>query len=101
MAAKRADQVPVEERQRRSAVLRRLSLRRRDNFYKSHLGKTARVLFEDPKPGSWPAYTDNYIRVVVPRQAERDENLANRSALVELKQMSADVVEGEIVEMLD
>lgn len=101
VAAKRDDQVPLEERQRRSAYLRRLSSKKRYDFYGTYLGTTMRVLFEDPKPDFWPAYTDNYIRVVVPRNAMNGEDLANRCAEVRLNRIAADFVEGEIVRMLD
>ncbi len=101
VAAKRDDQVPLEERQCRSAYLRRLSSKKRYDFYGAYLGTTMRVLFEDPKPDFWPAYTDNYIRVVVPRDAMNGEDLANRCAEVRLNRIAADFVEGEIVRMLD
>lgn len=101
VAARRDDQVPVEERQRRSAYLRRLSSKKRYDFYEAHLGKTMRVLFENPKPDCWPAYTDNYIRVVASRDAANGEDLANRCAEVRLDRLAADFVEGEIVRMLD
>ena len=101
VAAKRDDQVPLEERQCRSAYLRRLSSKKRYDFYGTYLGRTMRVLFEDPKPDFWPAYTDNYIRVVVPRDAMNGEDLANRCAEVRLNRIAADFVEGEIVRMLD
>lgn len=101
VAAKRDDQVPLEERQCRSAYLRRLSSKKRYDFYGTYLGTTMRVLFEDPKPDFWPAYTDNYIRVVVPRDAMNGEDLANRCAEVRLNRIAADFVEGEIVRMLD
>lgn len=101
LAARRTDQVPIEERQRRSARLRRLSVNKRYDFYEAHVGRTMRVLFENPRPDSWPSYTDNYIRVVVPRDAEKGADLANRCAEVELEKVSADFVEGRIVRMLD
>ncbi len=101
LAAKRADQVPIEERQRRSAHLRRLSAKKRYDFYEAHLGKTMRVLFENPKLDCWPSYTDNYIRVVAPRDAMNGADLANRCAEVRLDRLSADFVEGEIVQMID
>ena len=101
VAARRDDQVPVEERQRRSAFLRRLSSKKRYDFYGAHLGTIKRVLFENPKPDFWPAYTDNYIRVVAPRDAMNGEALANRCAEVRLKRIAADFVEGEIIRMLD
>ncbi len=101
VAARREDQVPIEERQRRSAYLRRLAAKKRYDFYESYLGQTMRALFENPKPESWPSYTDNYIRVVVPRDAMGGDDLANRCAEVKLVRLTADFVEGEIVQMLD
>ncbi|MCH6257275.1 tRNA (N(6)-L-threonylcarbamoyladenosine(37)-C(2))-methylthiotransferase MtaB [Puniceicoccaceae bacterium K14] len=101
VAARRDDQVPIEERQRRSAYLRRLSSKKRHDFYSEYLGKTVRVLFENPKPDIWPAYTDNYIRVIVSKDQVGEENLANRCGLVRLNRLAADFVEGELVEMLD
>ncbi len=101
VAARRSDQVPILERQRRSAHLRRLSSKKRYDQYQSHLGRSMRVLFENPKPGLWPSYTDNYIRVVVPRDSEQKEDWANRCGLVKLKSISADFVDGELIEMID
>ena len=77
--------MPIMERQRRSARLRRLLANKRYDFYKAHLGQTMRALFENPRLDAWPSYTDNYIRVVVPRDAMNGEDLANRCAEVTLK----------------
>lgn len=95
VAAKSTAQVPIPERARRSAVLRHLSASRRHDFYQRHLGRTVRVLFEDPKPGLWPGYTDNYIRVVVAAAELPDStaDLTNRTAWVRLDRISADFVE--------
>ena len=101
LAARREDQIPIEERQRRSAFLRRLSSKKRYDFYEKYLGTTQKVLFENPKTGTWPSYTSNYIRVMVSEDQVRGENLANRCGLVKLKNLSADFVEGEIEQMLD
>ena len=101
LAGRRKDQVPIVERQRRSARLRRLSANKRYDFYEAHLGQTMRVLFENPRPDVWPSYTDNYIRVVVPRDGTNGEDLANRCAEVTLEKVAADFVEGRIVRMLD
>ncbi len=102
VAARREDQVETLERARRSACLRRLSSKKRYDLYESHLGKTMKVLFENPKPDFWPSYTDNYIRVTVPKIGlAHDRNLANRCGLVTLKKLAADTVEGELIEMLD
>ena len=101
LAGRRKDQVPIVERQRRSARLRRLSANKRYDFYEAHLGQTMRVLFENPRPDAWPSYTDNYIRVVVPRDGTNGEDLANRCAEVTLEKVAADFVEGRIARMLD
>lgn len=103
VAAKSATQVPVPERARRSAALRRLSAKKRTNFYDKYTGRTMRVLFEDPKPDFWPAYTDNYIRVIVAKDSLPDPtlDLTNKTALVRLDQVSADFVEATFVELLD
>ena len=53
------------------------------------------VLFEDPREGNWPGYTQNYIRVVA--QDERD--LRNKLATVRLKHIAADYIQGEIVKL--
>ena len=101
VAARRDDQVPLAERARRSAFLRRLSSKKRYDFYEAHLGREMRVLFENPKAESWPSYTDNYIRVVVSRQGVGEEALANRTGLVRLKRLAADYVEADLLELLD
>lgn len=102
-AARSEHQVPVPERARRSAFLRRLSGSKRHDYYEHHIGRTMPVLFEDRKPGLWPAYTDNYIRVVVEADSlpDPDVDLTNRTALVRLERVSADFVEGKLVEQLD
>lgn len=102
VAARRDDQVAMPERARRSAYLRRLSSKKRYDLYESYLGKTMKVLFENPKPEFWPSYTDNYIRVTVPKSGlAKNEDLANRCGFVKLKKLAADTVEGELIEMLD
>lgn len=101
LAGRRKDQVAVKERQRRSAHLRRLSAKKRYDFYGQHVGREMVVLFENAKPDHWPSYTDNYIRVVVPREAAGGEDLANRLGRARLSRLAADFVEGELVEMLD
>ncbi len=101
VAARREDQIPVEERQLRSAYLRRLSSKKRYDFYEAHVGRTMKVLFENPREGFWPSYTDNYIRVVVASVGAKGMDLANRCAEVKLNKVSADFVEGSLVRMLD
>ena len=77
----------------RSAKLRRLSEKKRYEFYRSHLGREVTVLFEDPRGRFWPGYTDNYIRVVV----QSDEDLRNQIGRVHLDRVAGDVMEGRLV----
>ena len=72
--------VPVPERQRRCAHLRRLSAAKRRAFMQAHTGRTARVLLENPRDGGFPGYTENYIRVRIP-----DPGWDVRNQLVEVR----------------
>ena len=96
-AVRYAGRVPVEERHRRGARLRRLSSERRYEFHRAHLGREMEVLFEDRKEGSWPGLTGNYIRVVCNSQ----QDLTNRRAMVRLERLSADFVEGTVIACID
>ena len=56
--------VPQPLRNERSKMLRILSDKKRSFFYRQHLGKTYKVLFESQeKDGYVYGYTDNYIKV--------------------------------------
>jgi threonylcarbamoyladenosine tRNA methylthiotransferase MtaB len=98
VAAKRGDHVHLPERKRRSAHLRRLSAMKRHDFHNSYLGRELPVLFENQREATWPGYTPNYIRVVIPYAGG---NLVNRRGLVRLDSISADFVDGTLIEMLD
>ncbi|MEM9226949.1 MAG: radical SAM protein, partial [Verrucomicrobiota bacterium] len=98
LAARRADHLPMEERHRRSAHLRGIAERLRTRWHEAYLGRELRVLFEDPREGIAPGLTDNYVRVVIPM--ENPERLRNKLGRVRLQQISADFVEGELVEVL-
>ena len=97
-AAKNPDSVPMNERRRRSAHLRRLSASKRHDFYEAQVGSEAEVLIEDPKEGVWPAYTENYVRVLL--RLERTD-LANRLARVRLLRARSEYVEAELKSLLD
>ncbi len=98
-AARRTDQVRIPTRARRSAILRSLSARKRLDFHRRHLGRTVEVLFEDPKPDCWPGYTDNYVRVVLPKEASGGGSLANQIRPVRLIDTVADYVRGELADV--
>lgn len=99
-AEREADEVvPVDERQRRCAQLRRLSAQKRREQMEKSLGSVREVLFEHLREGRWPGYTDNYIRVVA--DAPDGSSLHNRRARVRLERVAADFMVGSVVELLD
>ena len=89
--------VPVEERNRRCAHLRRLSSRKRHDYMGAHLGQSARVLLEDPRDDGFPGYTENYIRV---RVNNPGKDIRNRLVKARLGRIRADWMEAEIEEYL-
>lgn len=92
-AAKMKDQVPVEERRRRSAHLRRLSASKKMNFHEEQLGKEFVVLLENPKDGFYGGYTEHYVRVNIP---EEPLGLENQMARIRMLKASPDFVEGSL-----
>ena len=95
-AAKMNEVVPVETRRRRSAQLRRLSSSKRMEFHEKQIGKTWRVLLENPKEEFYSGYTDHYVRVMVPMESV---GLENRMASVKMLRASPEFMEGEIVSL--
>jgi threonylcarbamoyladenosine tRNA methylthiotransferase MtaB len=93
-AARMKDRNDVPIKQVRSAKLRRLSESKRYAFYESHVGREMTVLFEDPKDGLWPGYTDNYVRVLV----ESPHDLHNQLGKVRLDRVVGDIVEGTLLD---
>ncbi len=93
-AAKIPEQVPMDERRKRSAHLRRISASQRMEFFKSQEGKVRRVLLENPKDETLAGYTDNYIKVIIKNS---DISLASQFADVRLKQANPEFVLGELV----
>lgn len=56
--------VPVEERYRRSEMLRNLGLKKKNAFYRQMIGKTLNVLWEsEVKNGMIFGFTENYVKV--------------------------------------
>ena len=59
--------VPMSVRNKRSKMLRSLSVKKRRQFYQSQLGKTRTVLFEgENKKGYIHGFTENYVKVKTP-----------------------------------
>ena len=66
-AAEMADPVPLNIRNKRSKMLRALSVKKRRAFYQSQLGSTRTVLFEgENKDGYIHGFTENYVKVKSP-----------------------------------
>ncbi len=71
-ALKLGGSVPAAERHRRVGILTEISDEKFNDFYRSHIGKEAEVLWEHPGKGgeSMHGFTANYIRVTAPLQPE-------------------------------
>ncbi|MEO6188385.1 MAG: tRNA (N(6)-L-threonylcarbamoyladenosine(37)-C(2))-methylthiotransferase MtaB [Ginsengibacter sp.] len=62
--------VPISARHERTKTLRSLSYKKMMDFTKQHIGETRKVLFEGlNKSGMMEGYTDNYIKVSTPYNA--------------------------------
>ena len=66
-AAKRTDQVPSKEKNRRSELLLKAGEKAAEAFLERNIGKTRPVLLEEylPEEGAATGYTDNYLKVYV------------------------------------
>ena len=59
--------VPIKVRNKRSKMLRGLSVKKRRAFYESQIGETLTVLFEgENKKGYIHGFTENYVKVKTP-----------------------------------
>ncbi|MBQ5419837.1 MAG: tRNA (N(6)-L-threonylcarbamoyladenosine(37)-C(2))-methylthiotransferase MtaB [Selenomonas sp.] len=72
-AAARKDQVPEQVKKERAHRMQELASRKTEEFHKSFLGQTMRVLFETNNDGITDGLTDNYIRVYTDSPVESGE----------------------------
>lgn len=87
VAAGMAQVVPPAVRNKRSKMLRALSVKKRRAFYESQLGTERLVLFEDGnKDGYIQGFTENYVKVKAPW----DPQLVNTLQQVELTSIDVD-----------
>lgn len=77
----------------RSRILRELSARKRDLFYRSQLGQKIPVLIESKKQGRWTGLTDHYVRVQFDSD---DQELKNQVRQVKLLSINGNYVEGSL-----
>jgi len=74
-------------RQKRSKMLRGLSVKKRRAFYESQIGKVKTVLFEyENKSGFLQGFTENYVKVKTPFK----EELVNSLVQVKLESIDQD-----------
>ena len=79
--------VPISARNKRSKMLRGLSVKKRRAFYESQLGSTRTVLFEsENKSGYIHGFTENYVKVKTPWNPE----LVNTLHDIELTEIDDD-----------
>ena len=98
-AATMPQQVPCEEKRRRSEAMMALARRGSEEFRRRFLGRTMEVLWErkerrrEGRRRIWSGLTDNYIRV----WAESEADLANTITPAKLVALTEDGMRGEIV----
>ena len=86
-AAEMGDVVPIKERQKRSKMLRGLSVKKRRAFYNSQRDTVHTVLFEgENKKGFIHGFTPNYVKVKTPWNPE----LVNTLHRVVLREIDLD-----------
>ncbi|MBC8145633.1 MAG: tRNA (N(6)-L-threonylcarbamoyladenosine(37)-C(2))-methylthiotransferase MtaB [bacterium] len=77
-AGNAGNQVPVEERRRRTRILRTLSEKKRSEFVNRFRGQMRRALFERGDHGGMSVgWTDNYIRVALPFDPSHENNIVD------------------------
>ncbi len=98
-AATMPQQVPCEEKRRRSEAMMALARRSGEEFRRRFLGRTMAVLWERKGRAQeggrriWSGLTDNYIRV----WAESEADLANTITSAKLVALAEDGMRGKIV----
>lgn len=87
-------QVPVHERKRRNNMLRILSEKKRNEFYRKMVGKELPVLFETENlNGFMKGFSSNYVRVKFPFT----EKLINQFATIKIKEVDDNLATGELM----
>jgi threonylcarbamoyladenosine tRNA methylthiotransferase MtaB len=93
-AARMDNKVPGDLKNRRSALLRRVSAQKQRRQAQRHLHEVHDVLFEFRENGYWTGYTGNYLRVAVRSNAI----LKNVIVPVRLDRLEGDAVVGTPME---
>ncbi len=89
LAAKAMNDIPGNEKKRRSELLHQLSDQKKRAFYIFNKGRELNILFEsDNKDGYMHGFTENYIKVKTPFK----EELVNTIKRVKLKELNNDMI---------
>ncbi len=86
------DQVDLHERKRRNNMLRILSEKKRNEFYRKMIGKNLTVLFEHENlDGFMKGFSSNYVRV----KTKFDETIINRFTQVKITEVDENICTAE------
>ena len=90
-AASMPNQIPPEVQEERSKKIIELSRNIQEEYNKSYIGKTVKVLMEEKTEGYYRGHTDNYLYVSV----KSDENLENKIVDVRIEDTENENLYGE------
>lgn len=94
-AIQMADKVDIVERKRRNNMLRILSEKKRNEFYRKMIGKELTVLFEHENlDGFMKGFSSNYVRVKIPFNKE----YINKLIKVNIMEVDENICTGEVIE---
>jgi len=85
-------QIPMEERKRRTNVVRRISSRKRSELAARHLGQEVEVLVEQHESGLWEGHLGNYLEVRF--EGNSEEGLTNRIVKVQIDEVCGEWAKG-------
>jgi threonylcarbamoyladenosine tRNA methylthiotransferase MtaB len=89
------DQVDIVERKRRNSMLRILSEKKRNEFYRSMIGRELTVLFENKNlDGFINGFSSNYVRVKIPFDSAHVNNFVK----IKITEVDENICTGEVVE---
>jgi threonylcarbamoyladenosine tRNA methylthiotransferase MtaB len=88
----RKDQIPMEERKRRTNIVRELSTRKRSELGARCLGTLQNVLFEEQAEGLWNGHSENYLEIKV----KSELNLENQLLEVRCEKVCGEWVMGSL-----
>lgn len=94
-AAVMPNQIPPEVQEERSKKIIELSKNIQEEYNKSYIGKTVKVLFEEKDEEYWKGHTENYLHVY----AKSNEDLENKIADVFVENIGNERVYGTIIKM--